>query len=281
MAPRKLNLSNTALLDKASARAASLFGIDEGRAYRELPLERVEVNPDQPRRRFDPDEMTALAASIERYGLLQPIVVQEIATDRYRIIAGERRYRALCQLRQTVVPAIVMTSDDPRILAMVENVQRVDLHSVEVATCLRALIDSRGLTQEDAGLLIGKSQAHVARLMGLLRVPPALLEEMGQYRHVPVSALLEIAETEDPGLQRMLWEQARDGHLTIRALRDIKQNTTPALPSYNRVFKGLRKQVRLLHSLREQEGALTEPQKDELRALRQDIDALLERSQSI
>ena len=95
MAPRKLNLSNTALLNKATARASSLFAVDEDRTYRELTLSQIQVNANQPRKHFDPVELEALAASIDRHGLLQPIVVHEVGADRYEILAGERRYRAI------------------------------------------------------------------------------------------------------------------------------------------------------------------------------------------
>ncbi len=307
MAPRKLNLSNTALLNKATARASSLFAVDEDRAYRELNLTQIQVNANQPRKHFDPAELETLAASIDRHGLLQPIVVHEVGPDRYEILAGERRYRAFGLRGREIIPAIVMTSDDPKALALVENVQRVDLHATEIAASLRELIDDKGLTQEEAGTLIGKSQAHVARLLGLLRLPADLLEEVSTHRQVSTSLLLEIAEINDPDLQRTLWQQAKSG-LTVRELRQAKQESKspePTLPAetvgaedagtvpapvptagrsraptaahlvHERAVKGIRKHVVAIRELHGQGVALTRQQADDLRTLRQDIDALL------
>lgn len=322
MAPRKLNLSNTALLNKATARASSLFAVDEDRAYRELTLSQVQINANQPRKYFDPAELEALAASIDRHGLLQPIVVHEVGPDRYQILAGERRYRAFALRGREIIPAIVMTSDDPKVLALVENVQRVDLHALEIAGSLRELIDDKGLTQEEAGTLIGKSQAHVARLLGLLKLPRDMLDEVVEHRQISTSLLLEIAEIGDPELQRTLWQQAKGG-LTVRELRQAKQEgknlpvvlpLPPALPSaaldgdpesdqvpaqtvvplatpvpasdytrtherahpsHDRAVKGIRKHVLAIRELHGQGTRLSARQIDDLRALKQEIDALL------
>jgi len=297
VAPRKLNLSNTALLNKATARASSLFAVDEDRTYRELTLSQIQVNANQPRKHFDPVELEALAASIDRHGLLQPIVVHEVGADRYEILAGERRYRAFDLRGREVIPAIVMTSDDPKALALVENVQRVDLHALEIAASLRELIDDKGLTQEQAGTLIGKSQTHVARLLGLLKLPPDLLEEMSGHREVSTSLLLEIAGLGDPDLQRTLWQQAKNG-LTVREFRQVRQEekaqaeatdddtgapAAPAAgrprershPSHDRAVKSIRKQVLVIRDLNGKGVPLTPQQAEDLRNLRQDIDALL------
>ncbi len=288
MAPRKLNLSNTSLLNRATARASSLFAVDEGRSYRELSLAEIRVNPNQPRKHFDPIELETLAASIDRHGLLQPIVVHEIGSDRYEILAGERRYRAFELRGRGVIPAIVMTTDDPMVLALVENIQRVDLHALEIATSLRELIDDKGLTQEEAGVLIGKSQAHVARLLGLLRLPASVLAEIGENRHVATSLLLEIAEADDPDLQVALWQQAKAG-LTIRDLRQIKQEQkatpptqAPARPaSYDRAVKGIRSHIDAIRTLREQGIPLSQKIAGQLETLRQELDLLMNVSANI
>ena len=287
MAPRKLNLSNTSLLNKATARASSLFAVDEGRSYRELTLEQIQVNPNQPRKHFDAAELASLADSIHRHGLLQPIVVHEVGSDRYEILAGERRYRAFERLGREIIPAIVMTTDDPKVLALVENVQRVDLHALEIASSLRELIDDKGLTQEEAGALIGKSQTHIARVLGLLKLSPALIDDISGNRQVATSLLLEIAETPDPALQAALWEQAKAG-LTVRELRQVKQehkaaapmpvpsNTGSATPSHERAIKGIRNHIRAIRGLLDQGNPLSRRHADELDDLRREIDGLLD-----
>ncbi len=278
MSPRNKSMfSNTALLSKATARATSLFGVDEGRTYQELALDRIGPAPGQPRTNFDQAELDGLAASIEKYGLLQPIIVREVGADCYQIIAGERRFRAMVQLGREVIPAIVMTCDDPIVLALVENVQRADLHVIEIATSLQELIGNRGLTQAEAGVLIGNSQAHVARLLGLLRLPREILDELPRHRAIAASLLLEIAETDDPALQWTLWQQAKAG-LTVRGLRQVKQErkaTAPEPCSWDKALKGLRRHVQVIGGLRQLGVALSPKQAEELRSLRREIDDLL------
>ena len=183
---RKLDLSNTAQFRKAMGRAATgggaganaaLFGLSSRMRYREVPLEQVEPNPDQPRRDARNADVATLAASIEQKGLLQPINVQEVAPDRFRIVAGERRYWAFRALARETIPALVIDTDDPQALALLENVQRVDLHAIELAGSLGRLIEEKGLVQEQAAVLIGRSQEYVARLLGILKLPDAILAE--------------------------------------------------------------------------------------------------------
>ena len=200
-----------------------------------------------------------------------------------------------------------MTTEDPKALALVENVQRVDLHALEIARSLRELIDDKGLTQEEAGTLIGKSQAHVARLLGLLKLPSDVLEELPEHRHVGPSLLLELAEIADPDMQRALWQQAKNG-LTIRELRQAKQevkmllasplpvaaeppkpeaDSDPALvtaqlseptrsqSSHDRAVKGIRKHVLAIQELHGQGMRLNAQHIEALQALKRDIEALL------
>ncbi|MCI8619656.1 MAG: ParB/RepB/Spo0J family partition protein [Oscillospiraceae bacterium] len=143
-----------------------------------LPLQKVEPNPNQPRRDFDPEALEALSESIAQHGVLQPLTVRELESGYYQIIAGERRWRAarLAGLRE--IPAIVIEADDKKAteLALIENLQREDLNPVEEAMGYSRLLKEYGMTQEDAAKRVGKSRPAVANALRLLQLTPEILE---------------------------------------------------------------------------------------------------------
>ncbi|MGQ9370213.1 ParB/RepB/Spo0J family partition protein [Azospirillum sp. ST 5-10] len=287
---RKLDLSNTAQFRKALSRAgtasgaaanAALFGLSSRMRYREIPLAQVEPNPEQPRRDARHADIETLAASIAQRGLLQPINVQEVAPDRFRIVAGERRYWAFHSLEREAIPALVIDTDDPQALALLENVQRVDLHPIELAQSLRRLIEDKGLVQEQAAVLIGRSQEYVARLLGILKLPADILDEVPARPGVSVSVLMELAELGDAGVQRALWTRAGDG-LTVKEIRQAKQARRDGgavaagpVPPYDPLLRNLRRTVFRLRALDRDGVPLDEARRDELRNLRDEIDAMI------
>ncbi|MDQ2103834.1 ParB/RepB/Spo0J family partition protein [Azospirillum isscasi] len=282
---RKLDTSNAGLFRRAISRTgsgggsnAALFGLSGKMRHREIPLDQVEPNPDQPRRNARGADIAALAASIGERGLLQPINVREVAPDRFQIVAGERRYWAFRQLERETIPALVIDTDDVQALALIENAQRVDLHPIDLATTLARLIGDKGLTQDQTAVLIGKSQEYVARLLGILRLPARILEEAPDQPAVTVSLLMELAELGDEAAQLTLWKRAGDG-LTVKEVRNAKQErkeSRAATPSVTPVLRALRSNVGKIHSLRASGHPLAEDQRQELRDLRDAIDALLQ-----
>ena len=150
----------------------------EESAYRLLPLHRVEPNPDQPRQDFDQEELEALAESIRQHGILQPLTVRETGQGYYQIIAGERRWRAARLAELTEVPAIVVEADNKKAmeLALIENLQRQDLNTVEEALGYQSLMNEFGLTQEEAAARVGKSRPAVANSLRLLGLCPEVME---------------------------------------------------------------------------------------------------------
>jgi len=138
-----------------------------------IPVEDIHPNPDQPRRLFREDELRALSESIEANGLLQPITLMKEEDGSYRIIAGERRYRACKMLGMNAVPSIIctVTDEDATALALIENIQRSDLNCFEEANAIDNLIDKLDLTQEQAAKKLGKSQSAVANKLRLLKIP--------------------------------------------------------------------------------------------------------------
>ena len=144
-----------------------------------LPIESLAPNPEQPRRRFDPEHLADLTSSIAARGILQPLIVRPRAHGEaaYEIVAGERRWRAAQAAQLHEVPVIIRDLDDTAALemAIVENIQRADLTPVEEARGYRQLIERFGHTQEQLAEALGKSRSHIANLMRLLSLPEEVL----------------------------------------------------------------------------------------------------------
>ena len=138
-----------------------------------LPLQKVEPNPNQPRRSFDEEELQALADSIAEHGILQPLAVRALDGGFYQIIAGERRWRAARMAGLSEVPVVVLEADDRTVmeLALIENLQRQDLNPMEEAEGYRRLTQELGMTQEQAAARVGRSRPAVANALRLLTLP--------------------------------------------------------------------------------------------------------------
>ena len=147
-------------------------------AYQTLPIYKVEPNPDQPRKDFDPEELENLAESIRVHGLIQPLTVREMPNGYYQIIAGERRWRASRLAKLSEVPVVILEADDKKAmeLALIENLQRQDLNPVQEALGYKSLMEDYGLTQEEAASRVGKSRPAVANALRLLSLNPEVLE---------------------------------------------------------------------------------------------------------
>jgi len=149
---------------------------------RMLPIELLSPNPDQPRKQFTPADLEELTVSIRDRGVLQPILVRAWPgeTDRWQIIAGERRWRAAQAARLTTVPVIERQMDDVEVLeiAIIENVQRADLNPMEEANAYAQLMERFGRTQDAVAGVVGKSRSHVANTLRLLQLPVPVREHV-------------------------------------------------------------------------------------------------------
>ena len=207
------------LADPAALGAA---GLTEP-APAEIPVDAIDPNPDQPRRRFDPEDLEQLAGSIERHGVLQPVVVRR-AGSRYELVVGERRWRAARAAGLATLPAVVADVEprDRLELALVENVQRRDLNPMELAHAFRALAES-GVTQEEIGRRVGLDPSSVANHIRLLGLPREMQEdvEAGRLTTGHAKALLQVSS---PERQRHLRDRIlRDG-LPVRAAEELARN---------------------------------------------------------
>ena len=138
-----------------------------------LSINEIEPNHEQPRKSFEPQALSELSESIKEHGILQPLLVRPMADGSYRLVAGERRYRAARMAGLTEVPVTIreMTDEEESIFALIENLHREDLNAIEEAQGLKTLIDTFGLTQEQAAQRVGKSRVAVTNSLRLLNLP--------------------------------------------------------------------------------------------------------------
>ena len=139
---------------------------------KELPLEELRVNPYQPRKTFNEESLNELAQSIKDHGVIQPIIVKKSIRG-YEIIAGERRFRASKLAGKTTIPAIIRDFTDQEMMeiAVLENLQRENLNSIEEAEAYRTLMNNLNLTQEEVAQRVGKSRSYITNMLGLLNLP--------------------------------------------------------------------------------------------------------------
>lgn len=279
---RKLTRANPALAAGAAMLPTSggsfnkLFGTsDDFPELVELDLDQVIPNPDQPRRHFDEQGLRELADSIQAQGLLQPIVVKKRAEGGYLIAAGERRWRAHKLLGKPTIFAIV-TQGGVDEIALIENLQRRDLDTLEIAYGLGRLGDTHRYTQDQLAGAVGLSKSEVSRLLALRQLPPLILEQYPEYRdRVSKSHLFLLADADGETAQIKLWSLIKAG-ATIKALRGAAQTAaTPRdakAPTPRTVITRLEKDVRALAGLR---GDLGARERERLLALRAGIDELL------
>lgn len=145
-----------------------------------LPTDVIYPNPSQPRTQFDPTSLRELSDSIRQYGVLQPLAVRQLDACRYELIAGERRLRAARMAGVDTVPCILLDVDsrESGLLALIENLQRKDLDFIEEAEGLKQLIESCGMSQEEAARCVSRSQSAVANKLRILKLPPGLLSDL-------------------------------------------------------------------------------------------------------
>lgn len=177
-----------------------------------VKLTEIEPNRDQPRKDFDEEALGELAESIAKHGLIQPIVVRPNTSGTYKIIAGERRWRACRMAGLEVVPVIVKEVDDKALmeLALIENLQREDLNAVEEALGYRSLIDTYGLTQEQVAEQMGKSRVAVTNTLRLLNLKE---NELDALREGAISAghARALLSCENDELRKEMLKAAKEG----------------------------------------------------------------------
>ena len=190
--------------------------VSPGEAVRLVMLSEVQPNPEQPRKDFDEAALSELAESIREQGVIQPLLV-EPWQGRFRIVAGERRWRAAKLAGLTEVPVIVRTFSEEtrREIALIENIQREDLSALEEARAFRQLMETCGLTQDDVAKKVGKQRSTVANALRLLRLPEEMQKalDQGLLTAGHCRALLSVV---NDSLQQQLFRQIVDDGLSVR-----------------------------------------------------------------
>ena len=178
---------------KSTTQVDDVVTVAEG-GSRMIPVTQINANPNQPRKQFGIDELQDLVQSIEKHGILQPLVVKEEKDGSYQIIAGERRFRASQMIGMTRVPCIVKPVDKKQELeiSLVENIQRKDLNPLEEAYAYQRLTDEFGMTQAEVGSQVGKSRSYIANTIRLLELPQDVQKGLneGKISHTKARALL-------------------------------------------------------------------------------------------
>lgn len=209
-------------------------------ADRRVPIEFITRNPRNPRRQFDESELQDLAVSIRQHGIVQPVVVRPRGSERFEIIAGERRWRAAQLAGLTDIPVIVRDVDDRTALeiAIVENVQRSDLNPLEEALGYELLIGEHGYTQNDLGEIIGKSRSHVANSLRLLKLPEPVRDMLSSGTLSAGHARALIPTSNPTALAASVVSRGLSVRDTERlAQNDIKNQTAPETKSLGKNAK--------------------------------------------
>ena len=216
MKKKALGRGLDALLDISTIETEGSSSINE------IELKKISVNPNQPRREFNQEALKELADSIVEVGIIQPITLRQTANDAYQIIAGERRFRAAQIAGLSTIPAYVRTADDENVMemALIENIQREDLNSMEIALAYQHLLDQYHLTQEQLSERVGKNRATVANYLRLLKLPTEI--QMGlKNKQIEMAHARALVSLSDPKLQVSLYREIVDQNYSVRKVEEV------------------------------------------------------------
>lgn len=217
MTPSSLGRGLGALIPSKKTFTEQVIPEAEGRVI-DLSVDKLSVNPRQPREHFAPEDMEDLIGSIKEHGILQPLIVTKKGAE-YELIAGERRLRAARTLGLATVPVIVRKAGEQEKLelALIENIQRQDLNPAEEAIAYKALVDEFNLSVEATSRRVGKSASAVSNMIRLLELPEAMFSALKEGKISKSHARTLLAEA-DPKKQKQLFNAILKGGLTVREL---------------------------------------------------------------
>ena len=188
----------------------------------EIAIEQIEANPNQPRREFDPEALQELASSIREMGIITPITLRQVDTNKFQIIAGERRWRASQMAGLKSIPAYIRTINDENVMemALVENIQREDLNAVEIALAYQHLVDSTGMTQEKISERVGKSRTAVTNYLRLLKLP-AQVQMALQNKTIDMGHARALLSLDSPAMQIKLFKEIEKNGYSVRKVEEM------------------------------------------------------------
>lgn len=227
--PRKaLGKGLHALLPARNAAPAAPATEPQG-SVQNLPIEHLTPNPDQPRRDFDPVALTELTRSIERDGIIQPIIVRKAAANTYQIIAGERRWRAAKAAGLKEVPVIVRTADDQQVLelALVENIQREDLNPIELAIAFHRMASELGMSHDQIGNKTGKERTTITNAVRLLQLPQEI-QDMIASRRLSAGHARALLKFDEEQIQREIASRCVVEGWSVRQIEEFTRAKPPS-----------------------------------------------------
>ena len=188
----------------------------------EIELSKIFANPNQPRREFDPIALQELADSISEVGIIQPITLRKINDDSYQIIAGERRYKASALAGLKTIPAYIKTADDENVMemALIENIQREDLNSREIALAYQHLIEQYELTQEKLSERVGKNRTTVANYLRLLKLP-ATIQMALKNKEIDMGHARALLSIDNPQIQLKIFNEIIANGYSVRKVEEL------------------------------------------------------------
>lgn len=221
MSTRKGGLGRN--LDSLIPTPIRMAGVDTPIADRsEVPITSIQPNPKQPRTVFDEDALKELASSIKEIGILQPPVVRKIGNDRYELIMGERRFRAAKIAGLSTIPVIIRQTNDTELLreALVENIHRSNLNSLEEAAAYNQMLTDFGLTHDELAIKLGKSRPVITNTLRLLNLPPSVQKKLaaGTLSMGHARALLGLSNNAE--IERLANKIIAEG-LSVRAIEEL------------------------------------------------------------
>lgn len=195
---------------------------DGSSSIREIEIEKIKANPNQPRREFDKVALQELSESIKEIGIIQPITLRQLSESEFQIIAGERRYRASQLAGLKTIPAYIRTADDENVMemALIENIQREDLNSIEIALAYQHLIDQYGLTQERLSERVGKKRATITNYLRLLKLPAPIQMSL-QNKEIDMGHARALVALGEPKLQMQVFEEIAKNKYSVRKVEEI------------------------------------------------------------
>ena len=207
----------------------SLLNVSEKKVeesiFDEIQINKIEINKDQPRKSFNEEKIKELSLSIKQHGIIQPITVRRIDNDKFQLISGERRFRASKLIGNKTIPAFIRDTDDKNLLelALIENIQRENLNSIEIAISYKKLIDELKINQEKLGARVGKDRTTINNYLRLLKLPPTIQKGLKDNK-IQMGHARSLIAIETSEIQLKIYQLILVNKLSVRNTEELVRN---------------------------------------------------------
>ncbi len=207
----------------------SLLNVSEKKVeesiFGEIQINKIEINKNQPRKSFNEEKIKELSLSIKQHGIIQPITVRRINNDKFQLISGERRFRASKLIGNKTIPAFIRDTDDKNLLelALIENIQRENLNSIEIAISYKKLIDELKINQEKLGARVGKDRTTINNYLRLLKLPPTIQKGLKDNK-IQMGHARSLIAIETSELQLKIYQLILVNKLSVRKTEELVRN---------------------------------------------------------